>query len=122
GLSAAIGKTGAAVGVQTFRPIQDSLGKKWIFIIAAIVGVLGIIIAYFFVPDTTKLDFETEDEAWRQYLLANGWNHEMGDGSSVGPSHLASDMPRDEKTLGRDKGLLQDEEDASASSETGKGH
>ncbi|KAE8214458.1 hypothetical protein CF319_g9089, partial [Tilletia indica] len=48
GLNAAIGKAGAAIGTQVFRPIQDHLGKKWTFIIAAIVGVLGIIIAYFF--------------------------------------------------------------------------
>ncbi|KAK0517799.1 Plasma membrane permease, mediates uptake of glycerophosphoinositol and glycerophosphocholine, partial [Tilletia horrida] len=87
GLSAAIGKTGAAIGTQVFRPIQDNLGKKWTFIIAAIVGLVGVVIAYIFVPDTTQLDFEAEDEAWRAYLLSQGWNHEMGDGS--GPEHLA---------------------------------
>ncbi|KAK0521130.1 Plasma membrane permease, mediates uptake of glycerophosphoinositol and glycerophosphocholine, partial [Tilletia horrida] len=90
GLSAAIGKTGAAIGTQVFRPIQDNLGKKWTFIIAAIVGLVGVVIAYIFVPDTTQLDFEAEDEAWRAYLLSQGWNHEMGDGS--GPEHLASEV------------------------------
>ena len=28
GLSAALGKTGAAVGTQAFTPIQNNLGKK----------------------------------------------------------------------------------------------
>ncbi|KAE8209042.1 hypothetical protein CF327_g6929 [Tilletia walkeri] len=121
GLSAAIGKTGAAIGTQVFRPIQDHLGKKWTFIIAAIVGVLGIIIAHFFVVDTTKLDLEAEDEAWRQYLLANGWNHEMGDGTSMGPSHLASEVRRDDDGgMALQKGVIQDEEVSSASSEVGK--
>lgn len=43
GLSAAIGKTGAAVGTEIFRPIQDSLGKRFTFIIAAGIGVLGVL-------------------------------------------------------------------------------
>ena len=29
GISAALGKTGAAVGTQAFTPIQTYLGKKW---------------------------------------------------------------------------------------------
>lgn len=38
GLSAAIGKTGAAIGTEAFTPIQLNLGKRWTFIIAAICG------------------------------------------------------------------------------------
>jgi MFS family permease len=38
GISAAIGKTGAAVGTEAFTPIQNHLGKRWTFIIAAICG------------------------------------------------------------------------------------
>lgn len=41
GISAALGKTGAAVGTQAFKPIQTNLGKRWTFIIAAICGVAG---------------------------------------------------------------------------------
>jgi MFS family permease len=40
GISAAIGKTGAAVGTEAFTPIQNNLGKRWTFIIAAICGML----------------------------------------------------------------------------------
>jgi len=106
GLSAAIGKTGAAIGTQTFRPIQDHLGKRWTFIIAACIGVLGIVVAFFFVLDTTKLNFEAEDEGWRQYLLANGWNGQMGDGS--GPDHKASEILVAPETT--DAGKESDEE------------
>lgn len=38
GISAALGKTGAAVGTEAFTPIQNNLGKRWTFIIAAICG------------------------------------------------------------------------------------
>jgi len=61
GISAAIGKTGAAVGTQVFTPIQNNLGKKWTFIIAAICGISGILVTYFFVPDMTGVDLVDED-------------------------------------------------------------
>ncbi|KAE8208304.1 hypothetical protein CF327_g7131, partial [Tilletia walkeri] len=121
GLSAAVAQTGAVIGTHVFRYVQDHYGKKWPFIIAAIVGLVGIVIAYFFVLDTTKFDLEAEDEAWRQYLLANGWNHEMGDGSSMGPSHLASEVVRDDDgRIAPQKGVIQDEEVSSPSSGVGK--
>ncbi|SPO41487.1 related to GIT1 - Glycerophosphoinositol transporter also able to mediate low-affinity phosphate transport [Pseudozyma flocculosa] len=81
GFSAAVGKTGAALGTQAFRPIQDHLGKRYTFIVAAACGVVGVLLAFFFVPDTTKLDLAVEDELWNQYLRDNGWEGEMGDGS-----------------------------------------
>jgi hypothetical protein len=40
GISAALAKTGAAVGTEAFAPIQFHLGKRWTFIIAAICGKL----------------------------------------------------------------------------------
>ena len=40
GLSAALGKTGAAVGTQVFLPIENNLGIRWTFIITAMAGVL----------------------------------------------------------------------------------
>ncbi len=32
GFSAAIGKVGAVLGTQAFKPIQDNLGKRWTFV------------------------------------------------------------------------------------------
>lgn len=49
GLSAAIGKVGAVVGTETFNPIKIHLGQRWTFIIAALCGLLGIFVAYFFI-------------------------------------------------------------------------
>ncbi|KAF8527788.1 MFS Git1p-like glycerophosphoinositol permease [Gautieria morchelliformis] len=79
GLSAALGKTGAAVGTQAFTPIQINLGKRWTFIIAAICGVTGILITYFFVPDMTGIDLADEDTKFLQYLAENGWEGHVGE-------------------------------------------
>ncbi|KDR85098.1 hypothetical protein GALMADRAFT_233721 [Galerina marginata CBS 339.88] len=86
GISAAIGKAGAAIGTQAFTPIQVHLGKKWTFIIAAICGTTGILVTYFFVPDMTGVDLADEDRKFMQYLLDNGWAGQVGedeDASSV---------------------------------------
>jgi MFS family permease len=79
GISAAMGKVGAAVGTQAFTPIRDNLGKKWTFIIAAICGVVGVLVTYFFVDDVSAEDLSVRDEKFRAYLVANGWQGEMGE-------------------------------------------
>ena len=117
-MSAALGKTGAAVGTQAFTPIQNNLGKKsvprcyhhfqilmflsrWTFIIAAICGVTGILVTYFFVPDMTGwsislcnrdlptdinlagVDLADEDRKFLEYLHENGWEGDIGEEDSV---------------------------------------
>ena len=79
GISAALGKTGAAVGTEVFTPIQINLGKKWTFIIAAICGIIGILTTFFFIPNLTGDDLAIEDEKFRAYLVAHGWEGEMGE-------------------------------------------
>ncbi|KIN07643.1 hypothetical protein OIDMADRAFT_151345 [Oidiodendron maius Zn] len=79
GLSAAVGKAGAAIGTQAFTPIQNNLGKRWTFIIAAICGVVGILVTYFFVEDLTGEDLAERDKRFRAYLIENGWDGEMGE-------------------------------------------
>ena len=79
GISAALGKTGAAVGTEVFTPIQSSLGKKWTFIVAAICGVVGVLVTYFFIPNITGEDLAGEDEKFRAYLVKHGWDGEMGE-------------------------------------------
>ncbi|OJI84030.1 hypothetical protein ASPTUDRAFT_42989 [Aspergillus tubingensis CBS 134.48] len=79
GLSAAVGKAGAAIGTQAFTPIEDNLGKKWTFIIAAICGIVGILVTYFFVPDISGEDLRIRDEKFRAYLVSKGWDGAMGE-------------------------------------------
>lgn len=102
GLSAAIGKVGAALGTQAFRPVQDNLGKNWTFIISAIVGVVGVAVTYFFVPNVTGQDLAVQDEKFRAYLVANGWDGQMGEDDLKAMAHeteeVAAAAPEDEKT------------------------
>lgn len=84
GISAAIGKTGAAVGTEAFTPIQNNLGKNWTFIVAAICGVVGILVTYFFVSDLKGDDLALEDERFRAYLVGHGWTGEMGEEDLAG--------------------------------------
>lgn len=79
GLSAAVGKAGAAIGTEAFTPIQTNLGKKWTFIIAAICGVVGVLVTWFFVPDISGEDLKFRDEKFRAYLVEHGWDGEMGE-------------------------------------------
>ncbi|KAI0307756.1 MFS Git1p-related glycerophosphoinositol permease [Multifurca ochricompacta] len=83
GLSAAVGKAGAAIGTQAFIPIQNNLGKKWTFIIAAICGVTGILVTYFFVPDMTGVDLAEEDARFMEYLRENGWEGSIGEDEDI---------------------------------------
>jgi len=79
GISAAVGKAGAAIGTQAFTPIQENLGKKWTFIVAAICGVVGVLVTWFFVPDISGEDLKFRDEKFRAYLVSQGWDGEMGE-------------------------------------------
>ena len=79
GISAAMGKVGAVVGTEVFTPIQTHLGKRWTFIIAAICGLLGILVTWIFVPNLKGEDLAVEDEKFRAYLVQHGWVGMMGE-------------------------------------------
>lgn len=79
GLSAALGKTGGAVGTQVFRPIQNNLGTQWIFIISAIIGVVGILITVFFIPNNGEDDLNSEDERFIAYFRSHGYTSLFGE-------------------------------------------
>ncbi len=79
GISAAVGKAGAAIGTEAFTPIQNGIGKKWTFIVAAIVGVAGVLVTWIFVKNVTGEDLALEDERFRAYLVKQGWVGEMGE-------------------------------------------
>ena len=78
GFAAAIGKVGAVVGTKTFTPIQTNLGKKWTFIVAAICGLAGVLVAFFFVPHLRDEDLMEEDIKFKNYLVQHGWTGSFG--------------------------------------------
>ena len=67
GLSAAMGKVGAAIGSATFKPIVNSFGKKTnmgdkvAFYCCAGVALLGVIVTIFFVEDRRGKGMETSE-------------------------------------------------------------
>ncbi|TFY67181.1 hypothetical protein EVJ58_g1786 [Rhodofomes roseus] len=97
--AAAMGKVGAAVGIQVFIPIQDNLGKRWTFIVAAIFGAVGILITYVFIPEMTGVDLALQDEKFLKYLVENGWEGQIGDAETK--SHHI-DPEETEKGCGKD--------------------
>jgi len=56
---------------------------RWTFIIAAICGVTGILVTYFFVPDMTGVDLAEEDARFMEYLESNGWEGAVGEDEDV---------------------------------------
>lgn len=46
-ISAALGKAGAAVGTEAFTPIEENLGQRWTFFIAAIIGAVGMAVYWY---------------------------------------------------------------------------
>lgn len=53
---------------------------RWTFIVAAICGIGGIIVTYFFVSDMTGVDLAEEDAAFMRYLSESGWEGKVGEG------------------------------------------
>ncbi|KAH3683417.1 hypothetical protein WICPIJ_005636 [Wickerhamomyces pijperi] len=79
GISAGIGKAGAAIGTSIFTPLQQKHGKKSTFYLSGAVALIGAVVVYFGVPDYSDKDLDFLDEEFNDYLLANGWNGEVGE-------------------------------------------
>jgi hypothetical protein len=61
------------------RCTKANLPCRWTFIIAALCGITGILVTYFFVPDLTGVDLADEDAKFMEYLAENGWEGETGE-------------------------------------------
>lgn len=97
GLSAAIGKAGAAIGTQVFKPIlsalTDSTGDSlraqgYLFIIGSCIGILGGIITVLFVPNVARSSKDLDDE-FREFLQENGYDvNQLGFGITAPEKHI----------------------------------
>ena len=81
GWSAAIGKFGAFVGTTAFKPAiqsfgggDDITGQGRVFILASCLALLGSLFTYILIPDYSKKGLHEEDEDFRRYLDANGYD------------------------------------------------
>jgi len=92
GFSAAVGKLGAVLGTQAFLPLQRDLGRKWIFIVSAICGIIGILITYFLVPDMSGVDLEEEDRASSYSTLSTTAGEARSESTSASMSPIEKTM------------------------------
>ncbi|SAM04801.1 hypothetical protein [Absidia glauca] len=83
GLSAALGKAGAAIGTQVFKPILAALTERsgdaikaqgYVFIIGASIALIAAALTYFFVPDLSQQSLTALDDEFRQLLTDNGYD------------------------------------------------
>ncbi|PYI04734.1 major facilitator superfamily transporter [Aspergillus sclerotiicarbonarius CBS 121057] len=78
GFAAAWSKAGAAIGTAVFKPIlaswgdDESRGTQAVFLIGSGFAVLGGLLAWFVFQDT-DIALDNEDQAWKDYLAANGY-------------------------------------------------
>jgi L-aminopeptidase/D-esterase-like protein len=97
GISAAIGKTGAAIGTEVFTPIQTNLGKRKPILLSLLLSstadhaisgwihhrrhlrcrrrACDVVLCAKYQGD----DLAIEDERFRAYLVTHGWDGEMGE-------------------------------------------
>ncbi|CAK0783592.1 hypothetical protein CVIRNUC_006791 [Coccomyxa viridis] len=92
GWAAAVGKVGAIVAGVVLGQISDQ--NK--FIVSAITGLVGFVITFIFVPDTTSLDLMQLDLYWDKLMAGNGQDYH---GEAVNPKNLSLW----ERMLGRGK-------------------
>ncbi|KAF7196567.1 Glycerophosphoinositol permease 1 [Pseudocercospora fuligena] len=83
GLAAAVGKAGAAIGTEVFKPIQDSFpddfqGVQAVFLIGAAFAAVGGLTSWFLIPDRSR-DLEDEDAKFRAYLTEHGFSTDFGE-------------------------------------------
>lgn len=96
GLIAAFGKAGAAIGTAVFAPILASFGdsvykgNQAVFLIGSAFAFAGAISSWFIIPDISNR-LENEDDAWKAYLQANGYEIQWGDEETKDPGGLKMD-------------------------------
>ncbi|KAI1166170.1 putative MFS phospholipid transporter [Nemania serpens] len=81
GIASAVGKIGAFVGVYVFPSIQaaggtskDAAYYQYPFFVSSSLCILAASLAFFFLPNVGQDTITFEDEKFREYLTANGWD------------------------------------------------
>lgn len=79
GIAAAVGKIGAFVGVYVFPYIEKAGGDttaqyQYPFYVSSSLCILAASLAFFCLPHIGQDTITLEDEKFREYLTANGWD------------------------------------------------
>ncbi|KAI8063840.1 major facilitator superfamily domain-containing protein [Gongronella butleri] len=74
-IAAASGKLGAVVGSLTYVPMQEAMGgARGPFLFCSALALAMAVFSYFSVADINPDTMENEDRAFREYLMANGYD------------------------------------------------
>lgn len=90
GLISAFSKAGAAIGTEVFSAIMASYAdadksNQVAFLVGSAFAVVGALNAWFVIQDGSKV-LDNEDEIWKEYLVANGWDASWGDHETEDPA------------------------------------
>lgn len=104
GIASAVGKVGAFVGVYVFPYIEKAGGTdkdtayyQYPFFVSSSLCILAASLAFFFLPNVGQDTITLEDEKFREYLTANGWDvNQLGlkAGGSVDSSSTETEAPQ----------------------------
>ncbi|KAF9466551.1 putative metabolite transporter [Collybia nuda] len=105
GLAAAIGKVGAFVGTWAFPPMikrfggsDSTRGNTGPFWVGSGLAILSALITFFFIKPLTQDGMNREDQAFREYLEAHGYDtSQMGLGDEGDSVASSEERPDDEK-------------------------
>ncbi|KAJ4142093.1 hypothetical protein NW754_014884 [Fusarium falciforme] len=90
GLISAFAKVGATAGTEVFAAIltnykhREEKGNQTVFMIGSAFALLGAVLAWFLLEDVS-LNLDDEDEEWKCYLAAHGWEGTWGDNETQDP-------------------------------------
>eukprot|EP00871_Galdieria_phlegrea_P003635 jgi/Galph1/4272/GphlegSOOS_G2879.1 len=94
GLSAAVGKAGAAIGTQFLGPIEHAFqgnnGVRAVFMIAGGLSFVGAIITWICIPEPKTKTLEDEDFAFAEYCIRHGVDAKLFASTSISEPSIAS--------------------------------
>ncbi|EME30197.1 MFS transporter, PHS family, inorganic phosphate transporter [Galdieria sulphuraria] len=105
GVSAAFGKTGAAIGTQVFNPlkkINPVNGPRAVFIFCGGLSLIGAIVTYICIPDNKNKSLETIDMEFERYCLEHGVELKYLQPTHYSKYFSASDSDEKARTNGND--------------------
>lgn len=100
GIAAAVGKVGAFIGTYTFVPMINKfaaksayLGNTGAFYVGSGLAIFSALITWVFIPNIQADHMIDEDEAFRQYLIDNGWDiSQLGAAEQLPPSATREEL------------------------------
>merc|ERR1712136_199444 len=88
GISAGTGKLGAIISgvVFSYGDHGSKIDAQEIYLLSFIIGLIGVVLTFVFIPNVTKLDLQEQDKRWK-YILAG--KEDEYNGEAINPKYLS---------------------------------